>query len=629
MAGLMLGMVAARAMPEVEGLAWPLVWLPALASVAASLAWTLLDRRHRTTVLTMLRGRRYRLTTAELRAASHGILRAGAVGAGAAGMLALPAPAAWIGGGLVALTLGSGLLELRSRPGDERSIPRPARRRPALALAVACLMAALLTTDHTKLNVALVGIATDLEAGPSDLAWVVDGFLLAQLALLLVAGSIADRFGRRRVLAGGAVLFVLGSLGAALSSTPTELIAARVAQGAGGAAMLAASFVLVQQEFPEPGARRRAYLGWTLVYGLGLAVGPMIGGAAVEMHHWSAMFYVDVPLGILVLAGTARLSSSAQRRSGRLDLVGLLLVTAGLIVVVWGLVEAPARGWSDSLVLRAFASGMLALVLFVLWERRAPHPMIRIDWFARARFSVAFAALAATYFMLMGALVLVSMYLQEVVGREPLATALQLQWVALGLLLGSVAARFAVKGIWPAVALLAGLVLMSTASFLMASITVETGIGFVAAVLVITGAGMGLAIPAAVAALQDEIPADAAGAGSALNHAGRLLGGALGVAVMWSITMTAYAPAIDKIELALPDLARARARDGISGANAVADALPADAETLRAAARVAFVDSIGWPLVIAGGLVAVAALLSVWLLIAAVRTRRHTAAPGR
>src|SRR3954470_12841933 len=261
-------------------------------------------------------------------------------------------------------------------------------------LAVLCLSLLVIGLDNTILNVALPTMQRDLDASAAQLQWIVDVYMLVFAGVLLTAGSLGDRFGRKRALTLGLTVFGLGSLGSALAASPEVLIATRALMGIGGAFIMPSTLSILTATFPAH-ERGRAIGIWAGVSGLGIAIGPVTGGWLIEHYDWSWIFLVNVPFVVLALtAGRFLVPESLDKSAPRLDGGGFALSFAGLTALTWGLIEAPERGWTNALVVGSFAVGLLVIAAFVAWERRVEQPMLQVALFRNPRFSASSAAIA-------------------------------------------------------------------------------------------------------------------------------------------------------------------------------------------------------------------------------------------
>jgi len=429
----------------------------------------------------------------------------------------------------------------------------------------------LVGLDSTILNVALPTLAADLGASTAQLQWIVDAFVLVLAGLLLPAGALADRVGRRPVLVGGIVVFTLGSLAAAYSGTATWLIVARAVMGAGAAVILTVPLAVLPSIF-EPDERPKAIAGVTVALGLGLPLGPIVGGWLLAHVWWGAVFLINVPLGVLAAVGVAVLLPPSREASPTaIDLPGAVLSTAGLVGVVYAVVEAPSRGWTSTPVLVSGVVGLALLAGFVVRERRTAAPMVDLALLRRPRFTWGTVAATTAMFAMLGLLFVVPLYLQSVRGYDPLGTGLRLLPVILGLVVGAkVGERLTVR-LGARIPVVIGLLTIAAGLAWGATLEVGTAYGVLAGWLAVTGAGLGLTITPAMDAVLGEIPEEHRGSGTALTMALRQVGGALGVAVLGSLASAAYTGRLDVGGLPAP--AADAARDSVAGGMAVARAL--------------------------------------------------------
>jgi len=483
------------------------------------------------------------------------------------------------------------------------------------ALVVLALSLFVVTVGNTILNVALPTIRAELDADSSQLQWIVDAYLLVFAGLLMTAGSLGDRFGRRLALMTGLVLFAIGSALAALSGSATELIASRGLMGLGAAAIMPTTLSILTNIFPAH-ERPKAIAIWAGVSGLGIAAGPITGGWLLEHFDWNSVFLVNIPVVALALLGAVMLvPESRDPSSPRLDLVGAGLSTAGLSAIVWGLIEAPDRGWGSSAILAAFAAGAAIMGAFVAWERRSAHPMLDVRVFRNLRFSAASVSIAFMFFALMGVVYFLTTYVQTVLGYGTLDTGVKMLPIAGGLIVASrlsvaVAARLGTK---IAVAGGLGIVAVSLAQF--ATFGVDTAYGPIAVALTTLGLGIGLAMSPATEAIMGALPRAKAGVGSAMNDVVREVGGTLGIAVLGSVLTSSYGSAMDDDVAGLPGSAASAATDSVGAAHEIAAHVGGTAgERLLAASNDAFVQGMATTATLAAVAAVVGAVIALALL---------------
>ena len=322
----------------------------------------------------------------------------------------------------------------RSRDSHPATAPYPRRWK---ALGVLALSLFVVTVGNTILNVGLPTIRDELGASASQLQWIVDGYLLVFAGLLLTAGSLGDRFGRRRALVTGLLVFGAGSLAATLSDSSATLIASRALMGLGAAGIMPTTLSILTNIFPAH-ERPKAIAIWAAVSGVGIAVGPITGGWLLEHFSWHSLFLVNLPIVAVALVGAAALvPESRDPEAPKLDLPGAGLSIAALTTIVWAVIEAPERGWGSSVILAAFALGLCVLAAFIAWERHTPQPMIDVTVFRNLRFSAASLSITFVFFALMGVLFFITTYMQAVLGYSALGTGLRVLPVAFGMVMAS------------------------------------------------------------------------------------------------------------------------------------------------------------------------------------------------
>ncbi|HWL32908.1 MAG TPA: DHA2 family efflux MFS transporter permease subunit, partial [Gaiellaceae bacterium] len=334
-------------------------------------------------------------------------------------------------------------------------------------LGVLCLSLLVISLDNTILNVALPTLERDLGASSSQLQWIVDSYMLVFAGLLLTAGALGDRFGRKRALKFGLLVFGLGSTLSAFAGSADALIASRALMGIGGAFIMPSTLSILTATFP---ARERAKaIGiWAGVSGLGIAIGPLAGGWIVENADWSWIFLVNVPfvIGALV-AGRWLIPESLDPSAPRLDVPGFGLSTLGLVALVWAVIEAPSAGWTSPTILAGFGAAATLLLAFVAWERHTPHPMLDIELFRNRRFSAASGAITLSFFAMFGAIYFLTQYLQLVLGFSALEAGVRILPVAVGIALGGPLSAKLSERIGAKLVVASGLGLVATAMYLM------------------------------------------------------------------------------------------------------------------------------------------------------------------
>jgi EmrB/QacA subfamily drug resistance transporter len=446
----------------------------------------------------------------------------------------------------------------------------------------------VMVLDITVLNVALPTLATSLDASTAQLQWIVDAYVLVLAGAILPLGALADRWGRRRMLLGGLLVFAVGSLVAAFSTAVPTLVAARAFMGLGAAAISGVTLAVLPVLF-DPAERQKAIAYVTMALGAGVPLGPIVGGWLLDRYWWGSVFVVNVPVAVAAAVAVALLlPESRDPHPAGADPLGGVLSTTGLVAVVYGVVEAPLRGWTDGLVVASLAAGVVLLGGFVAWERRWRSPMIDLGLFRRPRFLWGTAAATIVSFALFGLLFVLPQYFQAVRGHDPLGTGLRLLPMMGGLIVGAKTGETLAARAGTRLPVATGLLLVAAALAGGAATGTGTPYGWIAAWTALVGAGTGLAMAPAMDAVLGELPPERAGSGSALSMTLRQVGGALGVAVLGSIASTVYGHRLDTG--GLPAAAASAASRSVSGAVEVAARL-GDAG-LAAAGRAAYADAM-------------------------------------
>jgi EmrB/QacA subfamily drug resistance transporter len=391
------------------------------------------------------------------------------------------------------------------------------------------------TLDNLVVTMALPTIQRDLHASISGLEWTVNAYTLTFAVLLLMGAALGDRFGRKRLFLIGIGIFTLGSAAAALAPSIGALIAARALQGVGGAIVTPLTLTLLTEAVPAE--RRGLALGaWGGISGLGVALGPLVGGAVVQGISWQWIFWLNVPLGLLVLPlGLARLRES-RGPSMRLDLPGVVIVTAGALGLVWGLVRANQQGWTSPEIMGSLVAGVALLVAFVAWELRTSAPMLPMRLFKNRTFSAANGASLLMFFGMFGSIFLLSQYLQNVQGYSPLAAGVRtLPWTGMPMIVAPIAGALTDR-IGGKPFLVAGLALQAIALAWMAAV-LSPNVPYteIVAPFALAGIGMGLFFAPVATVIMSSVKLIEAGQASGANNAIRELGGVFGVAVLASI----------------------------------------------------------------------------------------------
>jgi EmrB/QacA subfamily drug resistance transporter len=464
-------------------------------------------------------------------------------------------------------------------------------------------MLAVLTIgfDATILNVALPTLATDIHATNSELQWMVDAYVLVFAGLLLPAGALADRYGRKRLMLIGLVLFGLASATAALTHDAGQLIAIRALMGIGAAVLTPVSLAVIPVLF-APAERGKAIAFAMMGMGVGVPLGPLVGGYLLRHFWWGSIFLVNVPVVVLAVAGVAALVPESRDPSARpVDLLGGLLSTIGLGLFVYGIIEAPSRGWGDAPVAGALAGGVAFLLAFVIWQRRAAYPMMDLGLFRRARFLWGSTAATLASFALFGLLFVLPQYLQVVRGNDALGTGLRLIPMMAGLIVAARLGERLAATLGSKVPVALGMTVVAGGLAWGATTGMGTGYGAVAGWLTTIGFGVGLAMTPAMDAVLGALPPEQAGSGTGVTMTMRQVGGALGVAILGSVLANAYS---DRLPASAPPVAH----DSVAAAAALHD--PA----LVLAAQLAYLHAMRVVLVVCAVVALAGAVLGAALL---------------
>ncbi|MFC5215167.1 DHA2 family efflux MFS transporter permease subunit [Streptomyces coerulescens] len=474
--------------------------------------------------------------------------------------------------------------------------------------ALAALVASMLTLgfDMTILNVALPTMAADLGADTGQQQWMADAYVIVFAALMLPAGLLGDRFGRRRMLVAGLGVFLAGSLVGVLAGDVNAVIVARAVMGVGAALVTPLSLSVLPTLF-GPEERTKAVGITSAASALGLPLGPIIGGWLLNHFWWGSVFLINVPMAAIGIAACVfLLPETKDPASPRVDTVSTALAATGLGALVYGIIEAPTRGWGDPLVLGMLTAAVVLIAALVLRERRVERPMLDMTLLAHRGFLFNTVAATLVTFILTGLLFVLPPYLQAVLGHDALGTGVRLLPMMGGLLVASrlapkVVSRFGAR---PAVS--AGLVVLAFAGLLGSRTTVDSGYGFVALWLTITGLGFGLSLIPAMNGGLSALPRDRAGSGSGLLMTLRQVGGAIGIALLGSLLAGAFRDRLDVT--GLPARAADTAGESVVAAHLVAGRT--GSAELAASANSSYVHGMGVVLLVCGIAALVSALLA-------------------
>ncbi|MFE2868092.1 MFS transporter [Embleya sp. NPDC059259] len=477
-----------------------------------------------------------------------------------------------------------------------RTVDEHIHRRRWAILGVLVISLLVVVLDNSILNVAIKTIADPdkgLGATQSELQWAINSYTLVFAGLLFTAGILGDRFGRKRTLLFGMVVFGLASLLSAYSQSPEQLIAARAVMGFGGAFVMPATLSIISNVF-EPQERAKAIGIWSGAVGLAIAIGPITGGVLLDHFWWGSVFLINVPIVLVgIVAMLLLVPDSRDPKPGRLDPIGVVLSIAGLVSLVYGIIRGGDAGWGSAEVLGTIVLGLLVLGFFVWFEKRSDHPALDVKFFRDPAFSAAAGAIGLVFFALMGVTFFMAFYLQSVRGYTPLQTGLLLLPLAIAQLMFSARSsgmvkRFGVRAVTTGGMLVVGL---SFLSFLWMDRT--SPIWILCVVFFFQGAGMAHVMPPATNSIMSSLPREKAGAGSAVSNTVRQVGGALGVAILGSVLSSVYRDRISgDLDKLPPNVPKGPAGDSVEATLSVAGRLGDKGAALVDPAKDGFIEAM-------------------------------------
>ncbi|MFI6155772.1 MFS transporter [Kitasatospora sp. NPDC051170] len=506
-------------------------------------------------------------------------------------------------------------------------VPEAIHRRRWAILSTLVLALLVVVLDNSILNVAMKTIATPAPVGlgatQSDLEWAINSYTLVFAGLLFTSGLLGDRFGRKRALLAGMVVFGIASLLSAMAGSPGELVSYRALMGVGGALAMPATLAIIMNVF-ERAEQPKAIGIWAGAVGLAIAIGPITGGLLIEHFWWGSVFLVNVPIVIVaVIAMAILVPESKDPNPGKMDPVGVLLSIIGLVALIYGIIKGGeladftvVDAWLPTLI------GVVALVAFVLFERRTRFPALDISWFRNKVFSASVVVVGVIFFALMGVSFFGVFYIQSVRGYSALQAGMLMLPMAAAQLVFAPRARLVVDRLGVAATAAAGMVLVALGFVGYGVITATSPIWVLIVLGLVMGAGMAHVMPPVTVAIMGSLPREKAGAGSAVNNTFRQVGGSLGVAVLGAVLSTSYRDGMSDTLQQLPPEYRDKAGESLEATMAVAEHMGDKGKGLIAPAFDSFMHAmhvVSWLSVA----ISMVGALVAWFLLP-----RRTAAPG-
>src|SRR4051794_24739706 len=463
-----------------------------------------------------------------------------------------------------------------------------------LTLAVLCISLLIIVIDNTIVNVTLPSLVRQLGASVSQLQWVVDAYTVVFAGLLLLAGTLGDRWGRRRSLSLGLAVFALASAAAAFAGGVGPLVTARAVMGGAAAFIMPATLSILTNAFTDARERALAIGIWSGVIGLGVVLGPLAGGALLDHFWWGAVFIVNVPIAIAaIVAARLLVPESRDPEAHHVDWAGGTLSVLALVSLVTAIIEAPNSGWTSPAVLGLFGFSAAGLPAFAVGESRPAHPMLDIRFFQNRRFSAASATITLVFVALFGFVFLSTQYLQFVLGYSPFDAGLRTLPFAAAMIIVAPFSSKLVERLGTKRVVVAGMATFASGLLLASTITTTSGYPRLGIAMLLLGAGLALAGAPSTESIMGSLPRNRAGVGSAVNDTAREVGGALGVAIVGSIVSSIYRHHLaGTLPADVPASVAAAAHDSLGAALQATAPLGAGGAQIAAAAGDAFVAAM-------------------------------------
>lgn len=468
--------------------------------------------------------------------------------------------------------------------------PETGHPRKWLILAIMCTCLVLVVAGVSSLNIAIPSIIEDLEPTSRETLWIVDAYALVFAGLLLPAGALGDRYGRKGALIIGLAIFAAGAVWSAYSGSPTELIIARSSMGIGAALVMPATLSILIHVFPVS-ERGKAIAVWSGFAGAGGAIGIIGGGALLEAFWWGSVFFINVPIAALAAALIITMVPTSKDPDGHpLDGTGSLLSIAGLGALVYAIIEGGEIGWGSGTTIGWFIAAAVFLVGFVQWERTRKHPMLDPRLFKHRPFALGSFTVTISFVVMFGFFFIITQFFQFGQGHSPLQAGLRMLPFALTMIVVAPRSPKLSEALGKRGAIVVGLLVQAVGFTILTTVGLDTSYFVIVVSMMLLAAGMATLMPAGSEAIVSSLPPSKAGVGSAVNDTTREVGGALGIAVLGTLLSSGYRSGVEEAAAPLPEEARELAEDGIGGAFRVAQQTGDGA--LVDAARDAFIDGM-------------------------------------
>lgn len=455
---------------------------------------------------------------------------------------------------------------------------KSANSQPWISLIFICLSVLVTSLNNNMLNVALPSIAKDLHASYSELQWAIDAYVLIFAALLLTMGSIGDRFGRKRSLKIGLALFGVSSILAGGATSILSLILIRAFMGICVAMIMPSTLSILTAAFEYPKERSQAIALWAATFGLGIGIGPLLGGWILKHFSWNSIFFANIPLIAVALAGSyIYISESKDEKAPPADMIGVFLSITGMVTLLFGIIQAGVVGWENPKILISLALAAIFLTAFAIWEKRTKNPMLPLYLFKNKSFTGANIAMTFLTFSLFGSSFFLSQYFQTILGYTALQTGLGILPIAIAVVVSSALSAKVSERLGIKFTVVGAILITAIGLIYMAAIAgIATSYGTLLIGMILLGVGLGIAQGPATDSVMGAVPKAKAGVGSAMNDTTRELGGALGVAVLGTISNRDFLAQINRLSIQniLPPDAYQLIQSGIVGAHQFATYIP-------------------------------------------------------